>query len=132
MESKANVHIKNFIYLTNINKNNMHTNLLVCILLDCQSTKPKSAKKANDSSKTCSNIVLFEGGLPPIGNIVLESSPPYFAHTRTSRRPTVSKAKPATPWLSIDAPSSTKTRGIKRKTSPTPLSTTTERRKCYV
>ena len=36
--------------------------------------KPKSAKRGNDSSKTCSDLVLYKGGFPPIGNIVLEGS----------------------------------------------------------
>ena len=51
-----------------------------------QSAKSKSAKKGDNSSKTCSDIVPFEGDLPPVGNIVLESSPPPFARTRSSRR----------------------------------------------
>ena len=51
-----------------------------------QSTKSKSAKKGDNSSKTCSNIVPFKGDLPPVGNIVLESSPPPFARTHSSRR----------------------------------------------
>ena len=67
------------------------------------STKPKSAKKGDDSSEACSDIVPFKSGLPPIGNIVLESSPPP----------------------------SKRMRGSKRKTSP-PAPTTTERRVCYL
>ena len=35
----------------------------------------QSTKKVDDSSETCLYIVLFEGGLPLIGSIVLESSP---------------------------------------------------------
>ena len=38
--------------------------------------KPKFAKKGDDSSETCSNIIPYGDGLPPIGNIVLENSPP--------------------------------------------------------
>ena len=38
--------------------------------------KPKFAKRGDDSFETCSDIILYGGGLPPIGNIVLESSPP--------------------------------------------------------
>ena len=34
-------------------------------------TKPKLAKKGNDSSKAYFDIVPFKGGLPSIGNIVL-------------------------------------------------------------
>ena len=67
-----------------------------------------SAKKGDDSSEACSDIVPFESDLPPVGNIVLESSPP-FARARFSRRPTASKSKPATPWPSTDAPPSSRT-----------------------
>ena len=41
-----------------------------------QSAKPKSTKRGDNSSETCSNIVPYEGGFPSIGNIVLEGSPP--------------------------------------------------------
>ena len=95
------------------------------------SAKPKLAKKGDDSSKTYSDIVSFEGGLPPIGNIVLESSPPPFAYTYSSRCPTVGKSKLATLRPSTDAPPS-RTRGSKRKTSPPSSSATTERRVCYL
>ena len=74
-----------------------------------QFAKPKTAKKGDDSSKACSDIVPFKGGLPPIGNIVLDSSPPPSTHTRSSRRPTVGKSRSATPWPSADAPPSSKT-----------------------
>ena len=59
--------------------------------------KPKSAKKGDDSSEAYSDVVPFESGLPPIGNIVLESSPPPFGDTYSSVRPTASKSKFATP-----------------------------------
>ena len=95
------------------------------------STKPKLAKMGDDSSKTYSDIVSFEGGLPPIGTIVLESSLPPFAYTRSSRCPTAGKSKLATPRPSTDAPPS-KTRGSKRKTSSPSSSATTERRVCYL
>ena len=49
--------------------------------------KPKSAKKGDDSSEACSNVVPFESGLPPINNIVLENSPPLSTHTYSSVRP---------------------------------------------
>ena len=94
--------------------------------------KPKSAKKGDDSSEAYSDVVPFESGLPPIGNIVLESSPPPFGDTYSSVRPTASKSKFATPQLSTDAPPSNRTRGSKRKTSPPSTSTTTERRVCYL
>ena len=36
-----------------------------------QTAKPKSAKKGDDSSKTCSDIIPYKEGLPPTGNVVL-------------------------------------------------------------
>ena len=96
-----------------------------------RSTMPKPAKKGDDSSKTCSDVVPFKGGLPSIGSIVLESSPP-FAHTRSSRHPIAGKFRPATPRPSADAPLFSRTRGSKRKTSPPPSSATSERRVCYL
>ena len=78
------------------------------------STKPKFAKKGNDSSETCSDIVPFKGNLPPIGNIVLESSPP-FDHTHSSRHHTVGKSRPIASRPSANAP---------------PTSAITERRVC--
>ena len=97
-----------------------------------RSAKTKSAKRGDDSSETCSDIVPYEGGFPPIGNIVLEGSPSPFACTHSSRHPTAGKPKPVAPRPSIDAPPSSKTRGSKRKTSPLPSSATTERRVCYL
>ena len=97
-----------------------------------RSAKPKSAKKCDDSFKTCSDIVPFESDLPPIGNIVLESSPPPSAHTHSSRRSTIGKSRPTTPRLSDDAPPSSRTHGSERKTSPPSTSTTIERRVCYL
>ena len=96
-----------------------------------QSTRLRFAKKGDDSSKTCSDVVPFKGGLPSIGSIVLESSPP-FAHTRSSRHPIAGKFRPATPRPSADAPLFSRTRGSKRKTSPPPSSATSERRVCYL
>ena len=55
--------------------------------------KPKSAKKGDDSSEAYSDVVPFESGLPPIGNMVLESFPPSSANTRSSVRPIASKSK---------------------------------------
>ena len=60
-----------------------------------QSAKPKSTKKGDDSSETSSDIIPYEGGLPPIGNIVLKGSPP-FARTHSSKHSTTSKPKP---WM---------------------------------
>ena len=79
-------------------------------------------KRNVDSSKTCSDIVSYEGGLPPIGNIVLEGSPPPSSRTRSSKQPTAGKPKPSTPRPSIDAPPSSMTRSNKRKTFPPPPS----------
>ena len=36
-----------------------------------RTAKPKSAKKGDDSSKTCSDIISYKEGLPPTGNVVL-------------------------------------------------------------
>ena len=94
--------------------------------------KPKSAKRRDDSSKTCSNIIPYGGGLPPIGNIVLESSPPPSTHIHSSRHSIASKPKPSTPRPVVDALPSSRICGSKRKTSPPTLSTTTERRVCYL
>ena len=96
------------------------------------SAKPKSAKREDDSSETCSNIIPYEGSLPPIGNILLKGSPPPFARTRSSRHSTARKPKPSTPRPSMDAPPSSRTHSSKRKTSPLAPSATTERRVCYL
>ena len=97
-----------------------------------RSTKSKSAKRGDDYSETCFNIVPYKGGLPPIDNIVLEGSPPPFARTCSSRCLTAGKPKPAAPQPSTDAPPSSRTQGSKRKTSPPPPSANTERRICYL
>ena len=96
------------------------------------SSKQKSAKKGDDPSEACSDVVPFESGLPPIGNIVLKGSSPSSAHTRSSMRPTTTKSKFIASRLSMDAPPSSRTRGNKRKNSPPSMSTTTERRVCYL
>ncbi|KAL0005293.1 hypothetical protein SO802_012854 [Lithocarpus litseifolius] len=90
--------------------------------------KPKSTKRGDDSSETCSDIVPYEGCLPPIGNIVLEGFPPPSTCTRSSKRPIVGKPRPSTPRTSMDDSPSHRTRGSKRKTSPPPPSAITERR----
>ena len=96
------------------------------------SSKQKSAKKGDDPSEACSDIVPFESSLPPIRNIVLEGSPPPSTRTRSSVCPTASKFKFIALRLSTNAPSSSRTRGSKRKASPPLVSTTTERRVCYL
>ncbi|KAL0016294.1 hypothetical protein SO802_003363 [Lithocarpus litseifolius] len=97
------------------------------------SAKSKSAKKkkGGDSSKTCPDVVPFESDLPPMGNIVLESTTPFSIRTRSSRRPAAGNTRPTVPRPSTDAPPSSRTRGSKRKTSPLPAPTTTERRSKY-
>ena len=97
-----------------------------------RSAKPKSTKRGDDSSKTCSDIIPYKSGLPPIGNVVLEGSPPPSIRTRSSRRPIAGKPKPSAPRPSTDAPPSSRTRGSKRKTSSPPPSTIIERRVCYL
>ena len=74
-----------------------------------QSAKPKSTKKGNDSSETCSNIVPYKGCLLPICNIVLKSSPPPSARTHSSKCPTIGKPKLSTPRPSTDTPFSSRT-----------------------
>ena len=74
-----------------------------------RSTKPKPAKRGDDSSETCSNIVPFEGGLPPMGNIVFESSPPPSTRTHCSKRPIVGKSKPTASRPFNDTPPSNRT-----------------------
>ena len=96
------------------------------------SAKAKSTKKGDDSSETCSDIVPFNGDFPPVGNIVLESSPPSSTHTHSSRCPTTGKSRPTALQLFADAPSSNRIRGSKRKTSRPSTSTTIKRRVCYL
>ena len=97
-----------------------------------RSPKPKSTKRGDDSFETCSDIIPYKRGLPPIGNIVLEGSPPPSAYTHSSRHPTTSKPKPSAPRPSMDAPPSSKTRGSNRKTYPPPPSATTKKIVCYL
>ena len=87
-----------------------------------QTAKPKSTKKGDDSSETCSDIIPYKGGLLRIGNIFLESSPPPSARTCSNRRSTAGRPNRSTPKPSMDAlPTSL----------PTP-SATTERKVCYL
>ena len=99
-----------------------------------RTVKPKFAKRGDDSSETYSDIIPYRGGLPPIGNIVLESSPPPLpsALTCSSGHSIASKPKPSTPRPSLDAPPSSRTHGNKRKMSPPAWSATTKRRVCYL
>ena len=97
-----------------------------------QTAKPKSTKKGDDSSDTFSNIIPYKGGLHPIGNIVFKRSPPPSTCTRFSRHSTTSRPKPPALKSSMDAPSSSKNRGNKRKTSLPALSTIAEKRVCYL
>lgn len=96
-----------------------------------RTTKPKSAKKGDNSSKTCSDLVPYKGDLPP-GNIVLERSLPPSVRTYSSKRSIASKPKLSSLRPFVDAPPSSRTRGCKRKTSPPTLSTTVERRVYYL
>ena len=100
--------------------------------LASRSAKPKSAKNGVDVFGVCSNIVPSKGGLPPIGNIVLEKTRPPSTRARSTRRFVVAKSRPPMPRQPSDAPLSSRIRGSKRKTSPPTPSTTTERRVCYL
>jgi len=97
-----------------------------------RSPKPKSTKRGGDSFETCYDIVPYKRGLPPIGNIVLEGSPPPFARTHSNKHPTTSKPKPSATRPSMDTPPSSRTRSSKRKTYPPPPFATTERIVCYL
>ena len=97
-----------------------------------RTAKPKSAKRGDDSSETCFDIIPYEGGLPPIGNIVLESSSFPSAFTHSSKRSIACKRKPSAPRPTMDTLPSSRTLGSKRKTSPPPSSASTERRVYYL
>ena len=85
--------------------------------LASQFAKPKSTKRGDDSSETCSDIVPYKEGLPPIDNIVLESSPPPSIRTRSSRHFTEAKPRPPTSKSFVDAPPSSRTRGSQSRLS---------------
>jgi len=74
--------------------------------------KPKSTKKGDDSFETYSDIVLYKGGLPPIGSIA--------------------RSRPLIPKPFVDALPSSKTNGSKRKTSPPAPFAIAERKVCYL
>ncbi|KAL0010851.1 hypothetical protein SO802_005959 [Lithocarpus litseifolius] len=93
-----------------------------------QSAKPKSTKKGDDSSETCSNIVQYKEGLPPIDNIVLENTPPPSVRTCSSKRFTAARPRPPTLKPFVDAPPSSRTCGSKRKTCPPTPSAIVEKR----
>ncbi|KAL0001492.1 hypothetical protein SO802_015273 [Lithocarpus litseifolius] len=96
-----------------------------------RTAKLKSAKKGDDSFETCSNIILYKGSLPPIGNIVVESSPSPSARTHSSRRSTTGRPKPLALKPSVDTPPSSKTHSSKRKTSLPAVFAIAERRSKY-
>ena len=94
--------------------------------------KPKLAKRGDDSFETYFDIVPYEGDLPLIGNIALESSSLPSAFSYSSRRFIASKRKPLAPRPTMDAPPFCRTRGSKRKTSPPPPFAIFERRVYYL
>ena len=61
------------------------TNPPILVKKGSTSRSTKTIKKSDDSFETFSEIVPFEGGLPLIGNIVLENSPHPSTRTRSSR-----------------------------------------------
>ena len=97
-----------------------------------RTAKPKFAKIGDDSSETYSDIIPYGGDFPPIGNIVLESSPPPSTCTCSSRRSIASNPKPFAPRPSVDAPPYSRTHGSKRKTSSLALFAIAERRVYYL
>ena len=100
--------------------------------LASRSAKPKPTKKGANVFEVCSDTVPYNGGLPPINNIVLESTPPPSARARSTRRSVVTKSRPPMPRQLSDAPPSSRTHGSKRKTSPLARFTATKRRVCYL
>ena len=93
--------------------------------------KPKPTKKGVDVPEVCFEIVPYEGGFPPIANIVLESTPPLLSRTRSTRRSAVTKFRLPMSRQPLDTLPSSKTHASKRKMSPPALSIATKRRICY-
>lgn len=93
-----------------------------------KSAKPKFAKKGKDVPEVCLEIVPYKGGLPSIGNIILESTPPPSARARSIRRSAAAKSRPLMPRQPLDASPSSSTHGNKRKTSPSASFTSIENR----
>lgn len=94
-------------------------------------TKSKPTKKGADVLEVCFEIVPYEGGFPPIANIVLKSTP-LLSRTRSTRRFAVTKSRPLMSRQPLDTLPSSMTRASKRKTSPPALSIATKRRICYL
>ena len=104
--------------------------------LASKSAKYKSAKKGKGATigahEACSKIVPYREDLPFIGSLVLESTPPSSARTRSIRRSVVAKSRPSLPRQPSDALPSSKTHGNKRKTSPPISFAASETRACYL
>ena len=88
--------------------------------LASRSAKPKSAKNGVDVFGVCSNIVPSKGGLPPIGNIVLEKTRPPSTRARSTRRFVVAKSRPPMPRQLTDAPLSSRIMATRGRHLPQP------------
>ena len=101
-----------------------------------KSAKYKSAKKGKGAAigahEACLEIVPYKEDLPLIGNLVLKSTPPSSARTRSIRRSVVAKSRPSLPRQPSNALPCSKTHGSKRKTSPPISSAASETRACYL
>lgn len=104
--------------------------------LASKSTKSKFAKKgkgvATNAPEAYLEIVPYREGLPLIGSIVIESTPPSSVRTRSARRFVVAKSRPPLPRHPLDALPSSRIHDNKRKTSPPVSSAASERRVCYL
>lgn len=100
--------------------------------LASKSTKPKPAKKGEDTSETYSDIVPYKGGFPPIGSIILESTPHPSSRAGSTRRLAVAQTRLPTLRQPSNAPLSNRTHGNKRKTSPPAPFATTESKVCHL
>nr|POE69882.1 hypothetical protein CFP56_38090 [Quercus suber] len=74
--------------IANARKQNMST------IFKWKGFASKSAKKGTDASEVYSNIVPYNGGLPPIGNIVLKSTTPRSARVHSTRRSATAQSRP--------------------------------------
>lgn len=104
--------------------------------LASKSTKSKSAKKGKGATTNAPEayleIVPYREGLPLIGSIVIESTPPSSVRTRSARRFVVAKSRPPLPRQPSDALPSSRTHDSKRKTSPLVSSAASERKVRYL
>lgn len=96
--------------------------------------KSKSTKKgkvaATNALEACLEIVHYKEGIPLIGIIIIESTPP--SRTHSTRRSTMAKSKPPLSRQPSNTFPSSRTHGSKKKTFPPVSSTASKRRVCYL